>query len=128
MRNWIALSALALLLCGCASTPDVTYTYHLATSRTTVAVTQNVACDASGTRLLITYSAPTVTTNFMADPARTYSIPIHELDSAFANTDIGVTLSDDGRLKGVNAANTGEATTILKSFINATTTVAPIVG
>lgn len=121
---------ISLLLCACATTPDVTYTYHLATTQTAISLTQTVGCNAAGNELLITYSAPTATTTNLADTSRegTFSIPIHQMDSAFADTDIGVTLSDDGRLKGINASSTGQGSTILKSLITATTTVVGLTG
>jgi len=132
--------SIALLCCAllsaCATMPDVDVKYILANAKTTVSLTQTVSClkDKKGNPtnkgLVFSYGAPTVTTAIFADkdlggPGKgVQTLTLHDYDTSLSDVDFAVTLSDDGRLKGINVARTGEAETILKSAIALGTAVA----
>jgi hypothetical protein len=126
MHRFLAVS-IALFLGACASTPNVSYSYFLPTSDTTVSVTQTIDCTADKTALAISYSAPLVTTVNIADTSRgPFALPVKKLDSALADSDFSVTLTDDGRLKGINASWTGQGETVLTSAISLGKTLAAL--
>lgn len=113
------------ILAGCAQLPNATITYYLPKSSTTISVTQTVACDAS--------KNPNVTMMLNAKP--TYSadydaggqpISIHLLDGALSDTDVTVTLTDDGRLKTINSSQTGQAEAVIKEVVTVAASAAAL--
>jgi hypothetical protein len=128
MRAVLAITGVVCLLGGCASTPDVIYSYYPSRARTTVTVTQSVDCTADKSALVV-LSTPTVNTVYSADYLNgPFSLHIKALDGAAADTDVEFTFYDDGRLKSVNAATTGEGETIIKSAVSLVTAVAALGG
>jgi hypothetical protein len=118
MRKYFAV-LMALSLGACASAPNVTYGYFLPTSRTTVSLTQTIDCTQDKTAFIVTYGAPQVTTVNFADYSRgPYTLDVKKLDSALADTSFSFNLSDDGRLKSINAFWTGQGETVLQSAIS----------
>lgn len=120
MRNLtIAVGTIAAstMLGACASTPPVTVNYHLPRADAQVNVLRSVACSKDATEI---YVANTVTAKiaYTADPKQRYPIDIRALDGTLANTDIGVTLADDGqRLLGFNVAQTGQGSQIVDALV-----------
>lgn len=105
----------ALMLSGCAATPDVTLTYYRAKTELSVELVQTVTCTlqdipvvANSAKVLAVHSAN------LEDPQ---PIRIADLDGFLSNSEIGFDFYADGRLQGVNATSTGQGETILKSAI-----------
>jgi hypothetical protein len=125
MRLWnlIAAAAMAGLMSACTTTPDVTVHYFLPKAETRLQVLQSIDCDAGKENLLI---ATTVTpaTTYLANRDRPQAFAFKGVDGIFANADLSFTLTDDGRLKSVNATETGKGEDILK----AATTLAVSLG
>jgi hypothetical protein len=103
-------------LAGCASVPDVTYTYYLAKSNTVASVTQTITCN-DKKNVIVSYATPVVTTTNMADYSRPEPLSLKGLDSSFADNSFTMTLTPDGRLKSANATWIGQAQTIAQSAI-----------
>jgi hypothetical protein len=125
-RAAIALAG-AVALGGCTILPDVTYHYYLPKSATTLAVTQALTCLAnnSGPRIVTTVSAPT--TSYTADvKAGAQDLPISAFKAPLSDTDAGIGFYDDGRLKSINTATTGQGETVLKAAIAMGTAIAPL--
>jgi len=116
------------LLIGCASTPNVMYSYYPSLSNTTVTVTQTIDCNSDQTALIVLNSA-TVNTLYSADYSKgPYSVQIKKLDGFLADSDVGFNFFEDGRLKSINASTTGQGETILKSAIALGAALAPLGG
>lgn len=126
-KPWFA-AVLGAALAGCAVLPDATVTYYLPTSETTVAVTQTITCDkAQNPSATIGLNAKTT---YHADYSREgeKNIAIKSLDGSFSDTDVDFTLTEDGRLKGINSARTGQGQSIIKDVVTVATTAAAIAG
>lgn len=126
----VAAMGLLALLGGCASIPDVEVSYRPVKWAMLVTVVHTVTCnrDASlaiierGANFLPIYSAAS------ADPR--FQLRLKDLDRFFADADIAVALTDDGRLKSINATTTGQGEALVKSAITAAATLAsvPVTG
>ncbi|HEY1630665.1 MAG TPA: hypothetical protein VGF56_05085 [Rhizomicrobium sp.] len=118
MLKFATLTAASVLLAACASTPDVTYHYYLAKARTTLSATQTITCTKDNAGIVVVTTAQQPATIYMADTAAgPYDLPARSLDGAFSDANVTITLSEDGRLKGLNATQTGEGQAILNSAI-----------
>jgi len=114
------------LVTGCASTPNVMYSYYPSRSASTVMVTETVDCNSAQTGLVLTY-ATTLNTLYSADYSKgPYSIEIRKLDGALADSDVDFSFFEDGRLKSINQSTTGQGETILKSAIGLATALTPL--
>ena len=124
-RSTIALAAIFVV--GCATVPDVTFNYYPTTWESTVIVTQTLGCTAAKDRLIV-LSVPSVTTRYFSDPVtgKVRSIRITDLSGAFADSDISMTFSDDGRLKGINQSTTGQGEAVVKAAIALATTLSAV--
>jgi hypothetical protein len=121
---------LGLLVCleACASTPNVVYSYYPAGSTSTVTVTQTIDCT-SDKKAMVVLNSPAVNTLYFADHSKNpYTLQIKSLDGAFADADVALGLYDDGRLKSVNAATTGQGESILKAAVSLAVAIAPLGG
>jgi len=130
MLKFATLTSTAALLAACASTPDMTYSYYPAVSQTTVTLAETVSCSTGAApSLIVAYAAPAIATVNKADYASPpYTFSIKKMDSAFADQDLSFGVTDDGRLKSLNASWTGQGETILKSAISTATSIIPLVG
>lgn len=127
IRACAALVLPLLALGGCASVPDVTYRYFGTTWQSTVQVVLTVGCasvpntgGAPGSRIdkpIILY-APTVNTAYSRDPGLVLSLNISRLSRFAADVDVAMTLTEDGRLEGINQSTTGAGEAIVKSFVS----------
>lgn len=123
-----AVVSLTGVLGACASNPDVVYSYFFSQSKTAISITQTVDCNEKKTALVVE-SAPSVKTVYSANRGaeQRKSLRIKDLDGAFVDSDVSVSLYDDGRLKGLNATSVGQGEAVLKSAIAVATAVAPLV-
>ncbi|OLL28140.1 hypothetical protein BTH42_29670 [Burkholderia sp. SRS-W-2-2016] len=58
-----------------------------------------------------------VKTDYSADYLAPRSLDLSQLDSSFSDTDVSVTMTDDARLKAINAKQIGQAETIIKEAV-----------
>jgi len=123
MRNtMISCLCGAALVSGCATMPDVTMTYYLPKAGLDVEAIRTVGCSADGT----IYSADAVVTDVSYSADRDYPTPpirFRSLSGGLNNSDLALTLEDDGRLKGINATTEGQGAEILKSVVQLATTL-----
>lgn len=112
----ITITASCLLSAACARTPDVQIGYYLPRSSVAVKAVRTVGCDTNGT----IHSATAVTSTTVYGPDSKEGLqPVRfrSLDGTLANSDLALTFTEDGRLKGVNATTVGKGEEVLKSAI-----------
>lgn len=114
MRKLMGL-ILALMCAACAHTPPVVSTHYGTTSELHLRVVRTLACDKTGHPILATSVTPTVF--HRADPAQQRTLEFAKVARSWANTDIGLELTGDGRLKGVNASSAGQGEALLDAAI-----------
>lgn len=113
-KGWVVL---AVLVSGCASLPDVTYRYYPARWSTSVTVTQTLGCNTAKDDALVVHAVG-VSTSYSSDISKNpVAFRIKDLDRFAADVDMTLTLTDDGRLKGINQSTTGQGEAIIKSAI-----------
>lgn len=117
----IVLGAIAS---GCASLPDETLRYHLPTWQATVVATRTVTCE-KGTDAAPDWKNPTlgpataiVTPTYSSDPQAWADLPVKKLERWYANQDLTVTLTEDGRLASINTTSTGDGSNVVKSMVS----------
>jgi hypothetical protein len=114
-------AVVAMLLAGCATVPDVTVSYFPPVAESTVTVVQTVACNKKKNDYRIVASG-TISTTYVSDRSvLPYAIKAKDLDGSFSNTDATFSLTEDGRLKGVNVTSTGVGEEIVKAGIGVMT-------
>jgi hypothetical protein len=114
------------LLSGCASTPNVMYSYYPSRANSNVTVTQTIDCNSDQTALVVVHST-TVNTLYSANYSKgPYSVRIKKLDGFFADSSVEFNFFEDGRLKSINQTTTGQGETILKSAISLAAALAPL--
>lgn len=114
---------IAFLLSGCASIPDITYKYYPARWSSNLTITQTLACSATGDEILA-MQAYSIGTSYSSDSSKEpYTFQIKQLDRFFADADFTMTLTDDGRLRGINQSTTGQGESIVKSAVSLVTAI-----
>ncbi|WP_133647940.1 hypothetical protein [Paraburkholderia flava] len=123
--NHIHSAWLVIILTGCAVLPDATITYYLPKSQTAITATQTIACDSQ--KILSVTTVLNAKPAYMADYTRKAE-PLHiqKLDGMMSDTDVAVTLTDDGRLKSINSTQTGEAEAVIKEAVTVAAGVAAV--
>jgi hypothetical protein len=123
-----AIAGSAALLGGCASVPDVAYSYYPAQASGVAKVGQSVACTTDKTALIVV-NTPDVTTQYSADTSgKPFTIRFDERRADLADNSATVSFYEDGRLKTINAESTGQGEAFLKSAISLIGAVAPLGG
>lgn len=106
----------AAILVGCASAPEVQIRYFAPKAVTAITATQTLDCTNDKSRLLISH-APAATTTYSSDRSRSFVLDTAPLRSAWANTEMTVELTDDGRLASVNHTASGQGESIVKAIL-----------
>jgi hypothetical protein len=105
----------AALAAGCSTLPNVEYSYYLSKMKGSISVTEVITCTGNVPAYTIT---PLATTDYSADTRTRYPIRIKDIEgffSPFADSSMGMTFTDDGRLKGINQSTTGQGEAIIKA-------------
>jgi hypothetical protein len=111
------------ILTGCATLPDVTYSYYPAKWNATVTVTQTVGCNTSKTAAVV-LNSPSVTTAYSSKTdSKPFQFKVKDLQSLSADVDMTMAFTDDGRLKSINQSTTGQGEAIIKSAASLITAV-----
>ena len=108
-----AVASFAAILSSCGTIPDAQISYYQSKTQITVKVTRSVICDAKNLLLVANTVAPSVT--HTADFAQPQSMRLAGLRGTFADSDIKFEFYEDGRLKTINATQTGQGEMILKA-------------
>lgn len=118
MRHKLLLLAAAATMSGCAIHPKNTYTYFPATSETSVSVVVTIACTADKLSTYIDIGTPTVATSYSADYTRPIPFDTSRLGGAMAEGNVDIVWYEDGRLKSINQASTGQGEEWVKSALS----------
>jgi hypothetical protein len=121
-RAGCALLATSLL--GCSSIPETTLTYYQAKTRVNVKALRSVACSSDDQLFISNAVVPTVV--HYADRGMPHTLALADLKGTLADNDIKIELTDDGRMKSINAVATGQGEAIIKAFSTLATTVAAV--
>jgi len=128
MSPWRVLPAVAAVtLSGCANIPDVTVNYYFPRAKTHVAATQTIGCSPKKDnehRNIRSVIAVTPTTTYSSDldwkdgdHPRQGHLRYRSFKGMFSDGDATVTLTQDGRLSGINATSSGQGGAVLKDLI-----------
>ena len=120
--RWGAVVA-AALLAGCGNIPKAQVGYYLATTKVSVQVIRSVLCNDAGNPVVATTVVPTII--HQADPAQAQWLDLNWFRATLSDADVKVELFEDGRLKSVNAARTGQGDAVLKAALSFVTGAAP---
>jgi len=117
-----------VFLTGCASIPDVEYSYLPSKMTAVATATQTVSCSPDLQSHFIlntaTLSQPIYSADLQSVPRRISIRRIEGTFASFADSDVSFQFYDDGRLKGINQNTIGEGETIIKSVVSFGTTAA----
>lgn len=125
LNKMFATVAVASLLffSGCASIPDVTVSYRPVKWALLVTIAHTITCNRGDSVAVVERGATFTPIYSAASNNSRYQIQLKNLDQYFADADITIALSDDGRLKSINQSTTGQGEAIAKSAIAAVATV-----
>lgn len=124
-RAWGCVSiGLAALLAGCGNIPNAKVSYQLATSVASVKVVRTVLCDAAN--FPVVFSTVTPGVSHRADSGQAKVLDLDWFRSPWSDADVKLERYDDGRLKAVNAATTGQGEAILKAMSTVASAIAGI--
>ncbi len=120
--------ASAILTCtlvlGCASVPDVTVSYRPVKWAMSIAVVHTLTCSRDSKAVIIQRGAAFVPIYSAAPASNDFKLHLNDLDRFFADADITLAFTDDGRLKAINQSTTGQGETVIKSAIAAAAALA----
>lgn len=120
--------ASAVLTCtvglGCASVPDVSVSYRPVKWAMSVAVVHTLTCNRENNLVVIQRGATFVPIYSAAPASKEFRVQLKDLDRFFADSDVTLAFTDDGRLKSINQSTTGQGETVVKSAIAAAAALA----
>jgi hypothetical protein len=113
----ISILAVALFLLGaCASTPPVQAQYYPPKAQLVVTVSQTLGCNAAGDKMAVATTVSPVV-SYVAETGSPQTFSYDALSGTFVDADTAVSFTSDGRLLGINAADTGEGAAIIKAAV-----------
>lgn len=115
------VSAFVVSLSGCGTIPNAQVLYYQAKTQVTVKVTRSVMCDAKNMPLVANTATPSVT--HFADTSSPQLMHLSTLSGMFTDSDIKFEFYEDGRLKTINATQTGQGEAILKAATTLSSTL-----
>lgn len=119
--GWVKRSILiaaTLVMGGCATIPDVTVAYRPVKWAVLATVVHTVTCNRQSDKELL-QRAVSFTPLYSADaPDDKYQIRMKGVDRYFADAEMAVALTDDGRLKSINSTSTGQGDAVVKGLIS----------
>lgn len=116
------IAAASATLGGCAHLPNATIGYYLPTSEVRFKVVRTIACDPANNIIGATAVTPTV--SYLADTTARRTVDFSKLKGALSDSELKFEFTDDGRLSGFNATQTGQGEAVLKTVISIATSVA----
>ena len=117
----------ASFIASCAATPNVETGYYDAKASVVIKFTQTAKCKTvNNQQILIRETDFSVTPSYSANRTETayHTLKFSKLDGFLTNTDVTVTYYDDGRLKGLNTKQAGQAGPIIKSIVDLAAAIA----
>jgi hypothetical protein len=122
-RFMLAVSFVTATLSACASLPPATVNYYRTKTNLTLHVLRTLTCNGSGELIDVSIVTPNVTNTADTDQAQE-TLNMGEVKGALSDTDITVTLTDDGRLLSINGTSNGEGEAALKTAVTVASTLA----
>lgn len=114
------------ILAGCSTIPDAQVSYYQTKTQITIKVTRSVLCDQENLPHVANTVIPSVTHS--ADLMNARSLRLTGLRSAFTDSDVKIEFYEDGRLKTINATQTGQGEVILKAATTLSSTLTAFVA
>lgn len=101
---------------GCASLPPATVNYYLPRADLEVQVARSIACSTDDK---IAEAAKVISSKvtYSADTTAGRKISVRDFRGDLANTEVGLTLTEDGRLSSINTTQSGQGSEILEAAI-----------
>jgi hypothetical protein len=124
MKKAAVLISATFFVSACSVMPDVTYRYYPPKAQTTISVTQTLDCSSGNIVIVNAVNSSTVYSSDRTQRPR--EIRIATIDGPLADSTVGIKLTDDGRLKTINAETTGQAEAVLKSAVSLGAALAPL--
>lgn len=120
VRPGMALAGLSLVVGGCASVPDVTIQYRPVQWSTLVTIAHTISCASKDAAMPVVKTSADVQPLYSAGkPDDRFSIRLAALDRFYADTDVKLTFTDDGRLKGINQSTEGKGESLVTAAVTA---------
>lgn len=117
LPKWI-LASFTILVAGCASTPDIVAGHYLPKGSVSLKAVRTVGCSGEGEKQrLHVATAVTATPTYSRDADQWDQIELASLSSRTANSNLTLSYTEDGRLKGVNSTSAGVGQEILQSGV-----------
>ncbi len=116
MQFKLAIIAM-VFISGCAKIPAVSSKYFLTKSSLRVDVVRSLSCDSSGLLAAANVVTPVIANSADLDAAQDFNL--QELRGPFTDPDVKVEYYEDGRLKSINATQTGTARQVVESVLDA---------
>ena len=118
---------LTCILSACASTtPDVAIGYYLPKANTKLTVVHAFACNADNTNHVVATGA-NIATTYESDFSRgRKTVPLRKIVGTANSGSASFTLTEDGRLAGINASSTGAGEDIIKGVLSIAKTFATL--
>ncbi len=121
---FVAATVVLPVVIGCAAIPNITVSYRPVKSALLVTVAHTVTCNREGTRAIVERGATFLPIYSAARADPRFQLQLKDLDRFYADADMTLALTDDGRLKSINQSTTGQGEAIVKSTVAALATVA----
>jgi hypothetical protein len=115
-RKILSVAASLVLLSGCATVPDVSLQYPKVAWRLSAQVVVTVACNEAKSDIVYSHGA-IFTPSYSADPGSPLTLNTRALRRWGADVELAATFTEDGRLRSINHASTGQGEAIAKSFV-----------
>jgi hypothetical protein len=115
VSNWskyFLFCAIAAGLTACGSIPAAKMKYFNADSKVSFKIVRSVICDKNNLPLVANAVTPTVV---HSASAQSQELDFGQLRGTFVDTDLKFEFYEDGRLKSVNASQTGQGEAVLKA-------------
>ena len=125
MGRWTKFAMIigATALSGCATMPPEAVHFYFPRAETSLSIIQTVGC--TDDDVLVSSFNVTPTTTYASDiDGPTGSINYGAFGGTSKDADVTASWTDDGRLSGVNASNTGEGSAIVKDAVTIVTAAA----
>ena len=122
----VGAAACSLLLAGCAAVPDVSVAYRPVRWTVPVSVVHTITCNRNNDFAIIQRGVATSPIYSAAAEHEKFKIKLVELNGFFADSEIAVAFTDDGRLKSINQSTTGQAEPVVRSALNALAAISSV--
>lgn len=128
LRRAFSAAALAAgaFLAGCATVPDVSVRYRPVKWAMAVTVVHTLTCNRDDNLAAVQRGATFLPIYSAASENAAYRVQLKDLDRFYADSDITLAFTDDGRLKSINQATTGQGETVVKSAIAAVAAISAL--